>query len=373
MRFISIPARNLLRRPLRSALTALGIAFAIGGFLALNGLSRGLEQAWTSSLTERGTDLVGVRRGSVDVLAGALNESLGAQLRQVDGIRDVAGQLLDLTPLESGAAVLFRGWSTDSYLWRDLDLLAGELPVQSGPAAAVLGATLASALDKQPGDTVRYFGGRLMVAGIAKPAGVMNNNSLIMPLKTLQSILERPGKVTVFDIRLVNPEDPNAVADVQARLSARFTGLTFTETRLITQKNEILRLWRGMAWGVSIVALVMGLVIVLNTLLISVSERTREIGILSAVGWSRRRILALIVCEGMVLTLSGSAVGILLGWLGLNFLSQQPQLRGFLAVSLPISSLAEYLAATLFLGLFGSLYPAWRAVRQDPVDALRYE
>ncbi|HLW48517.1 MAG TPA: FtsX-like permease family protein [bacterium] len=373
MRFVSIPARNLSRRPMRSVLTALGVAFAVAGFVVLTGFSRGMEHAWTTSLLERDVHLTAVPRGTVQILAASIDERLAARVAAVDGVRDASGELADMVMLPSGRPVLVVGWPARSFLWRTLRLSRGRLPAPAQTDAAVLGEGLAGALRLEPGGTLALLGAPFTVSAVFRPSGVINNNMLILPLATLQRLLNRAGQVTVLDVRLARPGDVPEIRAVQARLAAAFPDLEFTETRFVADSNDVLRLIRAMAWGISLIALTIGLLTVLNTLLMSVTERTREFGVLSAVGWSPSRVLAMVVLEGLALSLAGSAAGIALGIGGLRWLAASPMLRGLVEPQVGPGLFLQVCAVTLLLGVIGSLYPAGRAVRVEPVEALRYE
>lgn len=373
MRFVSMPLRNLMRRPLRSSLTALGIAVAMAGFILLVGVSRALETAWVNSLHERGTHMMAVRKGVVEILTASLDEGLGDEIRTMAGVSDVAGELVDLASLETGQPVLVIGWPSDSYLWRALRVQEGRLPRDDETHSVVLGQATADALHKAPGDSLRLRRRSFHVAGTFVQSGVLGNHTMILPLTVLQDVMHRPGTVTEFNIRLVRPDDPSDVDSVQARLARAFPDLLFTETSKIADENDILRLFRAASWSTSTIALVIALVVVLNTLLMAVTERVREIGILLAVGWSAPRILAMIVLEGLALVVLGSLIGTLLGLGGLHWLSSFSPVRGFLEPHVTARMILEVTVVALLIGMLASLYPAWRAVRLNAVEALAYE
>lgn len=373
MRFVSLSIRNLLRRPARTILTVLGVALSVGGFLSLVGVSRGLDHALVSSLVERDIHMIGVRRGTVELLTASIDEDVSRRVAGVEGVRDVAGELADLITLDPGHPVLVMGWPPGSFLWTTLRLASGHLPSGERPNDVVVGQGLAAAFHLKPGETVPLIGTRYVVSGIFRPSNVINDNLLVMPLPAMQRMSNRPGQVTVLNLRLVHPDDSTAVRAVEARLSAAFPDVTFTETRFVADHNDVLHLTRAMAWSVSVIALVMGFFVVLNTLLMSVTERTREFGILSAVGWGPGRVLAMVMIEGLALCLGGSAAGIVLGVLGVRVFAYAPLLRGFLEPQVGSGLVLEVAAVTLLLGAIGSLYPAARAVRISPMEVLKYE
>ena len=174
-------------------------------------------------------------------------------------------------------------------------------------------------------------------------------------------------------MQLDHPDDAGSVAEVRSRLARAFPNLLFTESKDVAERDDVMRIFRAVSWITSAIALVMALAVILNTLLLSITERTHEIGILSALGWPSERILLMIVLEGLILAAVGSAAGTLLGIAGLKWLSNLPQVRGFLVPVVTWRLLLEVAGAALLLGVLGSIYPALRALSLKPVDALRYE
>ncbi len=373
MRLASFSLRNLVRRPLRSALTAAGIAVAVGSLIALTGLSRGVETAWRRAVDERGAHLLAIQGGVISVLNAAYDAGAAPELARIEGVRDVAGELVDVVALRPGYSLLVTGWPEAGFLWHSLRLQRGRLPQAGARAEVVLGEGVAAALGLTAGGRLSIRGREFTVTGVFRPAGVLHNNTIIMPLPVMQELWGRPAQVTVFNLRLLQPADPGAVAAVLARLRAAFPGLTFSELRELTDTNETMKMFRSLTWGVATVALVMGVLAVLNTLLMSITERTREIGILSAIGWPPARILGVIMLEGLALAVAGSAGGALLGLAGLEWLAALPQLQGFLEPTIDLHFVVQVIGVTLALGVLGGVYPAWRAARLNPVDALRYE
>jgi putative ABC transport system permease protein len=128
-----------------------------------------------------------------------------------------------------------------------------------------------------------------------------------------------------------------------------------------------------MAWATSVVALVIGSVGLLNTMVMAVFERTREVGVFRALGWRRRRVLALILGESLGLGLAGSALGTALGYLGVRALAAVPSARGYIDPTIPPLALAAGVLMGLGLTLLGGLYPAFRGATIDPIEALRHE
>jgi putative ABC transport system permease protein len=302
-----------------------------------------------------------------------MDESLADDLRRVRGVRGVAGGIVNLTVVESGRPMLVEGWAADSFLWQTLSLKSGQLPKPEEGSGILLGEGAAELLSKKPGDSLRLLGKQFVVTGVYLGSEAMASFSIVMPLSILQSHLARQGKVTGFSLQLDHPDDAGSVAEVRSRLARAFPNLLFTESKDVAERDDVMRIFRAVSWITSAIALVMALAVILNTLLLSITERTHEIGILSALGWPSERILLMIVLEGLILAAVGSAAGTLLGIAGLKWLSNLPQVRGFLVPVVTWRLLLEVAGAALLLGVLGSIYPALRALSLKPVDALRYE
>ncbi len=139
------------------------------------------------------------------------------------------------------------------------------------------------------------------------------------------------------------------------------------------QSNVQIGLARAMAGATIGVALVLGSIGLLNTMAMAVFERTGEIGLLRALGWRRRRIILLLMGEASALGLLGVVAGSVLAVLGMRLLLLTPTARGFIDQHLPPAAFAIGLAMGACLGVLGGIYPAWRASRLEPTEALRHE
>jgi putative ABC transport system permease protein len=189
----------------------------------------------------------------------------------------------------------------------------------------------------------------------------------------MQRLLGREGKVSGFHIRIERPDAPGEMAAVRSRLAAAFPTLSVTESAEFAKNAQVMRLMRAMAWASSTVAMGMAFVAVMNTLLMSVMERTREIGLFSAIGWSASRVVRMIVLDGLILSAAGAAGGIGLGLAALRWISRHPKLSALFQPEVTGWVLAQGAGAAMLLGVLGGLYPAWRATRVNPMTLLRGE
>ena len=374
MRFGTLILRNIARRRTRSALTVLGLAVGIAAVVGLLGIAWGFERSFMDIYTSKGIDLVVVRSGVADRLTSHLDASMGARLREVAGVRDVAAALMDAVSFEEAnlVSVLVNGWEPGSLLFRGVRLIEGRELLAADKSRALLGRTLAANLGKQVGDEVDVAGKRFEVVGVFEADSLYENGSLIMPLAQLQTMMGREGQVTSFMVKARDAGEAS-VRSLGKQIAAGFPGVGATPARDFVQGEVLIGLAKSMAWATSVLALVLGSVGMLNTMVMAVFERTREIGVLRSLGWRRGRVLRLILGEALALGVLGTILGGVMGVVGVRLIALSPRARAFISADVPPAALGVGLGLGLLLSVVGGLYPAVRASRLEPTEALRHD
>jgi putative ABC transport system permease protein len=372
MNLVSFAARNLLRRPARTGLSVLGIALAVGAAVALLALGGGITRSVDQAFDERGATLAILQRGASDVFGGFLAEDLQGRIGAAPGVAGVTGELIAFTTSEARRHVLVVGWSSGSFAWAHLPLRAGRPPRPDETRSVVLGDTVADALGKSVGDTVELFDETFVIVGISAYRSVMNRGLAIMPLAVLQELTFRPRQVTGFSVRLApSLRGREPVERLKLELG-RLGPVVVSETRDIMADDRNVRVLDAIASVISTIALALGVLGVLNTMLITVQERTREIGILAAIGWAPAGLMGLVLLEGVLLGLAGCVGGVILGVASTRFFGLVPAVGSYISFTPEAPQVAAVAGAALVLSLVGGLYPAWRAIRIEPLQALRH-
>ena len=371
--FSGFALEDLRRRWHRTLLTLCGIGLAVGAFVALVGFSSGFEQQWQRIYSGSGTDIA-VIHGSF--LNSSLDESATAMLRDLPVVAQASPTIFNLMDLTPDVNALAYGWKADAFQFDSLQILAGRR-FRNGQPEVMLGDLLAQYLKKEPGDTLEIQGKLFTVTATYHGASALEASAVIMPLDQLQQLSSLQGKATTIDVRL-RPAPPGESQEqylkrAQAEIEAALPRLRAVPAVERASNNQFVKLAQGSAWGASSLALLVGIFGIANTMAMSVLERTREIGILRALGWKRSQILALIELEAAALGLGGGFLGIALGWCALNVLAALPQTAGFVSTSLHWLLLAQGIGIAVLAGLIAGALPAWRAGKLSPVDALRYE
>ena len=365
--------RNLGRRRLRTFLTLCGIGMAIGAFVALVGFSRSFEHEWLRMYESSGTDIAVVQKTFLNT---SVDESAGATLKRLPDVAQATPMILNMMDLTPEVNALAYGWKADSYEFESLTFKSGHR-FQDGHAEVILGDLLASNLNKTTGDTLEIQGSKFTVTGVYHGGSALEAGAVILPLDQLQLIGSLQGKVTAFHVRLrpvpAGDSPEHYLQSAQAQIEAALPGLRAVPAAERASNNQLVVLAHAAAWGTSSIALLIGVLGIANTMAMSVFERTREIGILRALGWKSWRILLLIQIEAAALGLVGGVVGIVAGWGALRLLSTLPQTASIVSADFPLLLLLEALGVAILAGLLAGVVPAWRGAHLSPVEALRHD
>jgi len=371
--FLGFVGKNLRRRKLRTLLTLCGIGMAIGAFVGLVGFSRAFEQEWLRIYSSSGIDFA-VIQGTF--LNTSVDESATAKLKALPIVQQATPMIYNIMDLTPDVNALVFGWKADSFEFQSLHLLSGR-PFRDGQPEVMLGDLLAGNLAKKTGDTLEIQGSPFTVVAIYRGGSALEAGAVIMPLDQLQQFSSLQGKVSTIHVRLrpapLGQSQEEYMKRAQAQIEAALPGLRAVPAAERAGNNQFVRLAHASTIGTSLIALLIGILGIANTMAMSVFERTREIGILRALGWRRGQVLILIQLEACVLGLGGGFLGIAVGWYALRLLASLPQTASIVTASFPLPLLAEALGIAVLAGLIAGALPAWRGARLSPVEALRHD
>jgi putative ABC transport system permease protein len=339
----------------------------------LVGFSRSFEHEWMRLYSSSGTDIAVVEK---TFLNASVDESLVVKLRTLPMVAQATPMIFNMMDLTPEVNALAFGWKADSYEFDSLTFLSGHR-FQDGKPEVLLGDILAGTLNKKTGDSLDIQGKTFSVTGVYHGGSALVAGAVLMPLDQLQEISSLQGKVSGFHVRLRPPADgeseEQSVKLAQAAIDAALPGLHAVQASEYASKNQFVELAHAVAWGTSSIALIVGILGIVNTMAMSVFERTREIGVLRALGWRSWRILLLIETEAAVLGFVGGILGIGFGWGALRMLSTLPQTATIVSASVDPLHLLEALCISVLSGLVAGAIPAWRGAHLSPVEALRHD
>jgi putative ABC transport system permease protein len=369
MTFFNVGTRGLQRRPVRTGLTLLGISVGIAAVVALLGLSRGLISSWTAGMKSRGTDIV------VHNMRGSLTPkpfpaSTRDRIANVPGVSATCELFVDLMSIENAELMIVSAREWGCFAWENLKLVSGRMPTDQTERAVVLGTSAADVLKKKVGDTVQLETEELTVVGIVEGGAFVENGSVILSLPLLQEITGNQGQINAIDVRATPGTDDAGIRRLCDQLSKLIPEAHAEPAGQHLVNTEGYRVINAMSWGTSLLAILVGVLGVTNTMLMSVFERKQEIAVLLALGWRRSRIMRMILLESALLGLLGGIIGVGLGIVGVRLLQTAPAIRGMLQPDLSLNLMLMAVSIAVGVGVLSGFYPAWRSSRLAPSLAL---
>lgn len=367
--------KNLLRRKARTILTMLGISIGVASIITLGALANGLDVGYRAMMSGSKADLVVSQPDSFDISYSSIDESIDGQISNMPEVSRVSGMLEGFTQAEGEPYFFVFGYSQDSFVLDRFQITQG-VGINSRDAQSLrgkplmLGSAAAEVLKKSTGDTLRLVGSIFRIIGIYQTGDAFEDSGAVLRMEDAQELLGKPRQVSIFYIQL---KDPGLRDRFIARIERQLSDLKITGAEEFAKTQTFDDYLQGFVWAIGGFAIVIGGVGMMNSQLMSVFERTRETGVLRAIGWSSRRVLWLILGESLLVSLLGGALGILIGFSLLRVVSKSTLLFGMGSSNITPDLLVKSIILVLVLGLVGGVYPAWRASRLTPVEALRYE
>ena len=412
---VSQSNRAILANKGRSFLTILGIVIGIGSVIALTGLGQGASNTISSRISSLGTKNLTITPGATDLSAATASSGQSSQSRQTTpgaGLGAGGSSLTeqDLTSLSdttkhptiayvsgmiNGSTILSAGGEDRrfsvagtvpaAFNINQLVISSGSLwtqtDVNAKAAKLVLGSQAASDLGSKLGDTLKIDTRSYTVIGILKAAdesGLADPNSeLYVPYTTVTDLFQtdRFSRMTVqttseSQVDAAKQDIENTLLANHGITNAKLADFSVLSSKdLLSTVSQITGLLTAFLAGIAAISLLVGGIGIMNIMLVSVTERTREIGLRKAVGAKTRDILAQFLIEAVILTVIGGIFGIILGEL---ISAVAGHFIGFSA-SITMSSIVLAVGVSSIIGVVFGLYPAGRAAKLSPIDALRYE
>jgi putative ABC transport system permease protein len=311
------------------------------------------------------------QEGAADLSFSVIPEEEIPEIAAQPGVARAQGALFHVTRAGSNPFFFVLGVRPEDLQAASPRLLAGSLFGRDAANQVVLGERAARDLGVEIGDTVELDDVEFQVVGIFSSDVLWESSGAFAPLLTVQAMANRGAAVSVVYI-VVEPE-----ADLQAVASGIEEAVPSVVA--IVTADDIGQVDSGMALmdaanlAISALAIAIGGIGVMNTMVMSIFERTREIGVLRAVGWSGSRVVRMIVIEALMLCLVAASVGALLGALATRAVLLFPAVQGVLTPSYEPRIFLQALIVAIVVALLGAAYPAIRAARLTPMEALRYE
>ncbi|MBN1848532.1 MAG: ABC transporter permease [Deltaproteobacteria bacterium] len=362
--------RQLIRSQGRTLLTLLGVAMGIALLVSITTYSASLKDQIQQTVTKH-FDIVIQSKGATSPLASRLTKTEYDQLKPIQGISGSTAIVIGGLKTREVPYFLLAGASSLEPLIGTLHLGSGRM-LQFGNREILLGQQALKRFHLNVGDTIELNREeRFHVVGTYITGSRFMDQGALLDLKDAQRLLNRGDSMNLALIRL---QPGQKITTIMKRIETHMPQLNILKSRDLLGEIRMFIVVDKIAWGMSIIALIISGVFVINTLIMSISERTKEIGILMAVGWTRAMIVKTILWESIIICGIGCLIGIPGGWL-LVWLASRSNITGldWTATTPSVGTILWAIAMALCLGMISAVYPAVVASRLTPAQALRYE
>lgn len=395
MRISAISFGNLKRRPGKTVLLVTGLTIGIAMVVALMGITMRMQSDIENKLDEYGANIIITPRsenmsmtyGGVSITSASYDQTeLFAQdaekintIENNKNISAIAPKLIGKsTSGERSVLVVGVDFPAEFRIkkWWHLEGMPHmertgfEEPPVKGDGEVLLGHSVAALLNVKSGDELNVGGQSFRVAGVLQENASQDDTAVFMSLPVAQRILNKPGAISMIEVSALCADCPieDLVAQIGGKLPhARVSPVRQAMTLKMQTVDQVVRF----SIAVSIVVLLIGSLIVFVSMLSSVNERTKEIGVLRAIGFRQRHIMRVILLEAFVVSAAAGVLGWIIGTLSTTALSSE-LLESSGGFSVNPTMLGMAIAISIIIGMGSSIYPAVKASRLDPIEALRY-
>lgn len=376
---LDLAFKNITRQRVRIILTVIGITIGIAAIVALGSISEGINNMINEEMKFIGGTITVHEKtgeGLFGMEGSKITKEETEQIKDISGIKDVIPYAFKLGKIIPGAGIqgtiiginpedinYFRGMGAGLDSGRGLE--------SGDNFQVIVGYTYAKNNELEVGDYIELEKEEFEVVGIIKQMGTETDNVIVMPLDTMMNLYD----LDYYSGLIVVPEDIAKVETAAENIESEFEDFEASTPKEITsQLSTVIDTLRVFTLGIGSIAAIVGGLGVMNTMVMSVMERRREIGIMKAVGATKRFIVIQILTESMMISFIGGLIGLsfgILGNFGLKALAETTNIGKYAQVT-PNLAIGSLVFAVL-LGIIGGLYPAWSASKLDPIEALRYE
>ena len=391
---IRISWSSLVNRKLRLGLTVLGIAIGVAAIIGLLSVGFGLQNAITNAMEQFGSDKIMVMAGGggMSGLGGASLESDDlSEIKKIKGVDEAGGMILKIMPVK------FKNEIKTSYVigidsadaekffseMQSFKIEDGRFFKQGDKDVATIGKNIGSGFfekDVKVGNDLYISNTKVGVVGIMGEIGNPQDDSQIyVPLETMNKIVGQTNELSYIVIKASEPSKVDSVAkDVQKYLDDKYGEKNFkasTSEQVAQSVSQIFSIISIVLGGIASIALVVAGIGIANTMYMSVMEKTREVGVMKAIGATNTQIMEIFLVESAIIGILGGLIGIIIGVgvaAGVTYYAKASGISMLQATVTPELALGGLLFAVILSMIFG-LLPARKASKMNPVDALRYE
>ncbi|MBE6489168.1 MAG: FtsX-like permease family protein [Methanosphaera stadtmanae] len=379
MNYFKLIMKNPFRNKTRSLLAIIGIAIGIATIVALGMITVSLEKSTQDTLKNGSAEITVTKVGSsMSSSSGTLNDSYVDELSKIEGVDKAAG-MLETSIVDTSSSNSRRNSSMFGYTLYganpdDLSIVGitninGSI-YKNDSEELIVGKNLAEEENYTVGDKIDVYGNNYTITGIFETGSIFYDSAMYTSLTKIQNLTDNEGEISTIFVKINKDAQLDTVND-KIKTDYNNTLTTITTEEMAQTIDDTLGMINSATTAIEALAIIIGGLGVINTMMMTVYERTREIGVLKSVGWTKKRILTMIMGESIVLTIISGIIGSILGVLAVIILFSIGD--GDMTLVYDINIFIKAFAVALTVGILGGLYPAIKASRLSPTEALRYE
>lgn len=386
MRLTEIALQNLRRRKMRSALLVLSVVIGVASIIFLFTTTKAMKEDVANKLDQYGSNILILPDTGEAMTFGGITVEAPTQVKELDmsliplmktiknkeTLATIAPKLLIDTKIK-GQSILLLGVDFKQELhlkkwWKLNGLAKDQIPSAN---EVILGSEVAISLGLNPKQTITIKEQEFKVAGIIQPTGsTENDQAIFMDLARLQKLTNRPNAISLIETAALCYTCP--IEAVTQQLSAKLPGTKVTALKsTLESRDATVNRFNLFARVVALILFLASSLVITMTMKSSVEERTREIGIMRAIGFRKRHIIQIILTEAGLLGSLGGLLGYLLG-MGAAMRYGSVLVKTQVHIPWQSNLFVYALLTSLLISLIASLNPAWKAARLDPIESLRY-
>lgn len=376
MSFLTLILKNLFRNKIRTLLTSLGITIGITVIIVMGLLTLGMAENVGEIITTGEADFIIAQANAADFILSVVSQDKVKEIEEMEEIEKAVGVLMELAPISQNPYYPMYGIEreiVEETKLSGINILEGRCFKEKAENELILGKVSATNLEKEVGDKLVLAEKEFEIVGIYETGNPWQDAGSFVALEPLQEWREKEGKLSMILAKMIPGQDINKVTEKIEENSAGEL-VTVKEVSEFEKVDKGFQFMGAATWAISLLAIIIGGIGVMNTMVMSVFERTREVGVLRAVGWKRSRVLMLILGESLIICILALVLGTFLGIGVVRLIYLAPAMQMFTKpVYYSLDTLLTAWAVTLGVGIIGGIYPAIRASRLSPLEALRYE
>lgn len=386
MNLTDIALNNLRRRKLKMVFLLFGMVFGVATIVTLFSINQAMQEQMKVNLLEGGTkilikpqaDTISFSYSGITIASDMtfdVRELENAALKKLEKIREIdliSPKILGATEINGAkrvvVGVIFESETAVKSYW-DID---AKLP--SNDDEVLIGSEVAMKLKKGSGDILDIEGQKFKISGVINETGQEEDGLIFLDLKTAQKLFKQEGKLSFIEVNAFKNKD---VPEEERKALVTKISKELPDTRVtalqevLESRKELLDRFNNFAWVVAVIVLLIGSMIVTTTMMSSVNERTREIGIFRAIGFRKQHVMRIILTEAGIVSSISAVIGYLLG-MGVAMVVAPLVAQAQIKISWdPLLGIGVLVLATL-IGILASYYPAQKAAKLDPAEALRF-